>query len=400
MDAPRYSPRYVRSVVGMLVAAVAVEFLHRQLLAIAVEPIKAELGFSDTEMGALVTAFAVAYAVCALGFGRLADRGNRRTLYAAFIGVWSIGTALGGAVSGFVALLATRLLVGLGQSVAGATNGPLLSDYVSPARRATAMGVVALGATVGVAFALVLGGFGIASVGWRATFALTGASGLAFAALFRFAVEEPPRGWSEGRSHEAGAHLALGEVVRKIAGLRTFRHMTAGAILASMALFAAAPWGGAFFQRTHGLSNQAAGIAAGAIGLFATFGAVAGGIAADRLWARNARGVLLLPAVCCAVAFPLSLGAFQTSSLALAIPMLSGAMVLAIVHGPPVGAVTQALVPLRMRGMISAVLNALLTFFGLGVGPLATGLVSDLVSRAGGGGLHTALAWISGLYLW
>jgi hypothetical protein len=75
-------------------------------------------------------------------------------------------------------------------------------------------------------------------------------------------------------------------------------------------------------------------------------------------------------------------------------------MILAVLHGPPVGAVTQALAPLRMRGMISAVLNALLTFFGLGVGPLAAGLVSDWTSAAGGDGLQTALSWISVLYLW
>ena len=52
-----------------------------------------------------------------------------------------------------------------------------------------------------------------------------------------------------------------------------------------------------------------------------------------------------------------------------------------------------------MRGMISAVLNSLLTFFGLGVGPLVAGLVTDLASRHGGG-LGTALSWISVLYVW
>jgi MFS family permease len=70
------------------------------------------------------------------------------------------------------------------------------------------------------------------------------------------------------------------------------------------------------------------------------------------------------------------------------------------VHAPPVGAVTQALAPLRMRGLISAVLNSLLTLFGLGLGPLLTGWVSDLVSASGGDGLRTGLAWISALNLW
>ncbi len=51
MNSPAYSPRYVRGVIALLVAAVAVEFLHRQLLAIAVEPIRAELGLSDGNGG-------------------------------------------------------------------------------------------------------------------------------------------------------------------------------------------------------------------------------------------------------------------------------------------------------------------------------------------------------------
>ena len=400
MNDPDYSPRYVRSVVGLLGAAVAVEFFHRQLLAIAVEPIRAELGFSDTEMGALVTAFAAAYAGFVLVLGRLADRGSRRTIYALSIAAWSVGTALAGAVSGFAAFLLTRLVVGMGQAGAGATNGPLIADYVPPERRATTMGIVAMGATLGVFLALGLGAWGIDALGWRATFALGGGLGLVFAVLFRLAVHEPPRGWSEARTHEAGEHHGLGEVVRTIAALHTFRHMVAGAILASMALFAGAQWGPAFFQRTHALSLQSAGIAAGGIAVLATLGAVAGGMLSDRMWARNARGVLLLPAVCCGAAFPLSLGAYYSPGAGGAIALLAVASVLALVHAPPVGAVTQALAPLRMRGMISAVLNSLLVLFGLGAGPLLTGWVSDLVSAGGGDGLRAGLAGVSVLYLW
>jgi MFS family permease len=92
-------------------------------------------------------------------------------------------------------------------------------------------------------------------------------------------------------------------------------------------------------------------------------------------------------------------GAFQVAGFAPAFALLAAAMVLALVHGPPVGAVTQALAPLRMRGMISAVLNSALVLFGLGVGPLLTGWVSDRVA-ASGDGLRVALAWTSALYLW
>src|SRR5687767_9967397 len=140
-------------------------------------------------MGWLVTAFALAYSAAILVLGRIADRTDRRMLYALGIVVWSIGTALGGAALGFVSFLATRVVVGVGQAAAGATNAPLVADYVPPARRATTMGIVAMGATVGVFLGLFLGAWGIGAVGWRATFAVLGALGLLFAALFRSQVK-------------------------------------------------------------------------------------------------------------------------------------------------------------------------------------------------------------------
>jgi predicted MFS family arabinose efflux permease len=400
MNDPEYSPRYVRTVVVLLVAAVAVEFLHRQLLAIAVEPIRTELGLSDGQMGWLVTAFALAYSATVLVLGRIADRTDRRRLYALGVVVWSLGTALGGAALGFASFIATRLVVGMGQAAAGATNGPLIADYVPPARRATTMGIVAMGATIGVFFGLFLGAAGIGAFGWRLTFAVLGALGLGFAALFHALVKEPPRGWSEGRTQEAGEQPGLTAAIATIASLRTFRHMAAGAILASMALFAGAQWGPAFFERVHGFTNMQAALAAGGIGLLATFGAVAGGVLTDRMWGRDARGAMLLPAACCAIAFPASLAAYLSSSAALAVPLLAVGMVLALVHSPAVGAVTQALAPLRMRGLISAVLNSLLTLFGMGLGPLLAGMVSDATGGDPGAGLAAGLAWSSGLYLW
>jgi predicted MFS family arabinose efflux permease len=400
VQTPDYSPRYVRGVVALLMAAVALEFLHRQLLAIAVEPIRADLGLSDAELGWLVTAFALSYGAAVLVLGRRADAADRRTIYAVAIAVWSVGTALGAAVSGFASFVATRVVVGVGQAGAGATNGPLIADYVAPERRATAMGLVAMGATLGVFLGLGLGAFGIGALGWRTTFAIAGALGLVFALAFRALVHEPPRGWSEGRAGEAGERAQLGEVLATIGRLASFRHLCAGAILASMALFAGAQWGPAFLQRVHGFTIGQAGVAAGAMGLLATVGAVAGGVLTDRLWARDARGALLLPAACCAAAFPIALGAYLLPQAWGALAGLGVASALALVHSPAVGAVTQALAPLRMRGLAAAVLNSLLTLFGLGLGPLLTGLVSDAVGGEAGQGLRTGLAWSALLYAW
>ncbi|MEN8183042.1 MAG: hypothetical protein ABFS46_10965, partial [Myxococcota bacterium] len=78
MTDPDYSPRYVRFAVGMLVAAVGVEFFHRQLLAIALEPIRLELGFSDTEMGMPPPGVAPASAGWGPRLGRRGGRSDRR----------------------------------------------------------------------------------------------------------------------------------------------------------------------------------------------------------------------------------------------------------------------------------------------------------------------------------
>ena len=58
----------------MIVLVTAVEYGHRQILALALVPIGIDLGVSDTALGALLTGFGVSYAVLALAAGRLADR--------------------------------------------------------------------------------------------------------------------------------------------------------------------------------------------------------------------------------------------------------------------------------------------------------------------------------------
>ena len=85
---PRFSPRYVKLVVALLTGAVFVEFFHRQVLAVAMKAIGDDLHASDTQLGSLVTVFAVAYSLSAPLLGRLADRLPRRTIYAVGIAAW------------------------------------------------------------------------------------------------------------------------------------------------------------------------------------------------------------------------------------------------------------------------------------------------------------------------
>jgi predicted MFS family arabinose efflux permease len=396
-----YSPGRVRVAVGLLAAAVAVEFFHRQILAVAIEPLREDLGLSDTQAGALVFAFGAAYAVFALVLGRVADRGSRRNVYALGIAVWSAATALGGACAGFAALLATRLAVGAAQGAAGACNGPLVADYVRPERRAGAMGLIAVGGAIGVVGALTAGGYATESLGWRGAFAWSGAAGLVFALAFALAVDEPPRGWSEGRSHEAGAPASLAAALRAIAAQPALPHAIAGAVLGNIALLTTAQWGPAFFMRVHQMGVADAGVAGGAAGIFAVGGGVAGGLIADRAWGRDARNVLRIPAVCFALACPISVAAFLWPTSFGALALLIAATGLGMIHAAPLGAVVQALTPLRSRALVTGTYNALITLTAAGGGPLLAGWLSDVLADGDAGrGLARALALGSLFFGW
>jgi MFS family permease len=403
VTATAFSERAVRGAVVFLIAAVGVEFLHRQLLAVAQPSLLPDLGLSDTEAGLLVFGFAVAYAMSALGFGRLADRANRRNLYAAGIATWSVATALGAVTGSFAALLATRVLAGAAQGGSGACNSPLISDYVPPERRSTALGLVGVGAALGVVLALTAGGVVTEEWGWRVAFAGGGIVGLLFTAAFVARVQEPPRGWSEGRAVEAHALAATpswGAVLRTIASLPALRHVTFAGILANTALMLVAQWGPTFFVRAHGLGVAEGGLAGGAGALFAIAGGVLGGIVADRAWRVSPGRMLRIPAVCFLLASPLVFAAFSAGSLWASLVLLVVSMGLGMVHTAPVGAAVQALAPLQMRAVVSGAYNAAQTLVAMGGGPLLAGWLSDrLGAGAGGSGLARALAWSAVLYL-
>ncbi len=400
--APRYSTRYVNLVVALLAGAVFVEFFHRQVLAVAMDEIGRDLVLSDTQLGALVTVFAFAYAVSAPLLGRVVDRVERRGVYAAGIAAWSVATALGGAAGGFVALLATRVLAGAGQGAAGATNTPLIVDYVPPERRGGVLALASMGATVAALAAGAVGSAGLLQrFGWRAVFVASGVFGVAFAVVFAACVKEPPRGWSEGRATAPSTPASPREIAALLRGRAALLHTFAGTGLNSIAVFAMAQWVVVFFERTHGMSNAQASGALMSVALACTVGAIAGGMLANRAWSVRPRAVLLVPAACSALAAPLLVAGANAPGSGAAVALSSLTGMLALLHSAPASAAIQGLIPDRMRGALTGVIASLMTLIGLGGGPLLTGLLSDLFGGATRpDSIGRALSWVALLFLW
>jgi len=110
-------PTRVRFVVlAWLCAAATIAYIHRSVIAVPADTIREELGLSKVDMGWVMSAFFIGYAVCQVPAGWLGDvRGSRRVL-PLYCAVWSLSTAMMGLAGGYASLLASRVMNGVAQA--------------------------------------------------------------------------------------------------------------------------------------------------------------------------------------------------------------------------------------------------------------------------------------------
>jgi hypothetical protein len=134
-------------------------FIDRNLLGVVAQPIIAEFGLTDTEYGFLNgPPFALFYALMGIPIAIAADRYNRVVIMALCIAVWSLMTALCGFASSFVFLLIARVGVAIGEAGGTPPSNSIIADYFKPKSRANALGIFAMGVTLGGALANGFGG--------------------------------------------------------------------------------------------------------------------------------------------------------------------------------------------------------------------------------------------------
>jgi MFS family permease len=158
----------------LLAVAAFINYVDRGNLATAGPLIKTELNLSNTEFGLLISAFFWTYTPAQLGAGWLAQRFNTYAVMGWGLALWGIATIATGFTSTFAALLALRLLLGLGESVAFPCSSKLLAEHVPQEKLGMANAKIAVGLSVGPAFGIFLGGLMMAQYGWRSTFILFG----------------------------------------------------------------------------------------------------------------------------------------------------------------------------------------------------------------------------------
>ena len=387
---------------AILVIVYTFNFIDRQILSILLEPIKRDLGLSDTAMGMLTGfAFALFYATLGIPIARFADRGNRRNLIAWALAIWSGATALSGLAMNFWHLLAARIAVGVGEAGCSPPAHSMIADYFPASQRATALGIYSLGIPFGIMFGLFAGGWINEFFGWRAAFFVVGIPGLLLAVLVRFTIREPERGMAEGRVADA-AQPTIAETLGYLWKKRSFRHLAFGGALTAFVGYGVVTWVPAFLIRSFGMGTGEIGTYFGLIlGIPGGIGIALGGYLADRFGAKDTRWYLWTTAVALIIATPFSLWAYLATSsamvfLALIIPVILGNFYQATTFSQ-----AQGLVELRMRAVAAGILLFILNIIGLGLGPQVVGILADLLKPSfGSEALRYSLLICSVVNIW
>ena len=383
----------------LLTGVYAINYVDRQILAILVEPIKAALGLSDTQVGLLFGApFAVLYATISIPIASYADRADRAKLVTMALILFSVMSAICGFAAVYWQLLAARSAVAIFEAGTNAPSHSLISDTLPFNRRSTAMAVFSLGPHTGVMLSFLIGGWLVQYWGWRTAFISTGVLGLSFAVLTAVWLRDPsPQQYVPKRSREV-----LIQALQSIFTSRTLRQLIAGGTVYSIAAYSLVGWLPTLLIRTGKMSPSAVGaILAILLGLIGAFGTLFGGLAADKFGQSSATWRLRVVGIVLLLMSPFWTAGLLVSDPALMIAFMFLPCALLNFFAGPTFAMTQSLVDPAMRATAAAVMLFFFTAIGLGLGPLVTGLMSDAMRPSlGAGSLRYALLLVSPLCVW
>lgn len=365
--------------------------LDRIVISLLVEPIKADLGLSDTEISLLLgLAFALVNSVAIIPMGMLVDRTNRTRLLGLATAAWSVMTALCGAASTFWTLFFARAGVGIGEATLHPAAYSLISDAFEKRRLGLALGIFQMGAAVGTGLALIAGGYVVGAISlyndfqlpliglvhpWQMTFFVLAIPG-AIIAIALSAMPDPRPKIRQTAHHQQKVIKAVTCFYRRNSSLLACHHIANG--LSSLTLVGATSWVAPLFFRVHGWEPAKLGVWAGLAMIVGTpIALAAGGAMGDFLSRRAAHLRLCICAVAtaCGALFGILYPLLSDPEYAV---VLFGAMVMFATVPIVVGnAALQHITPDNIRGSVSAIYFLALGVIGM-AGPTLIAASADM----------------------
>lgn len=380
-------------VVTILTLLNILSYADRQLLSLLAVPIQESLKIDDVEIGLLQgLAFSVTFTLSSIPVGWAVDHFNRARIIFAGVGIWSVATMACGFASSFWQLFLCRIGVGTGEATLGPSAYAILSEASPKGRLASAMGVYAIGTSIGIALSLAGGGLVVAALAgeklslpgigpieaWQAAFLMLGAPGavLAFTAfLLPTHAVVPDRARSTAQKAKKSVFRYIGQ------HRAAFFSQQIGFAMLGLSGYAVVGWAPAHLQRSFdwslGLIGPVLGVAIGVSGLVGTLIASALADRASRIGRKDAYFVIATWTT--ATGAPLIVAAFLVGSGWLCVALLGIGYLIFCSFGGLAAASLQSMAPPAYRGRIAALYIFTLNILGLGLGPLLVGLLTEHV---------------------
>lgn len=392
-SAPHRTTPYAWLVLFMLAFIYIFNFLDRQLMSVLIQPIKADLGFTDEQMGYMTGFwFALFYTGFGVIVGFLADRTSRRNILFAGAFLWSVFTTLCGMAKDYPTMLVSRIGVGVGEAAGAPPSYSIISDYFPPHRRAQALALFSLGVPFGQAAGVAFGAKIDSIWGWETAFISVGIAGAVAAVLMLFIVREPKRG---AMDHNASVtrEQAEANASQKSGFFATFWEFINRPMLLWAALgcgfsafvgYVALTWNAAYMQRTMAMTSDDTALwyalmLAIAMGL----GTWVSGAVTDFLAKRSKVWYALVPGIAMAASAPFWYFFVMATDWRVALMILSVPTFLTIMYLAPALALIQNSVKPSQRTMAGAILLMVLNMIGLGGGPTLAGAISSNLTLSG-----------------
>jgi MFS family permease len=376
--APPRTTRYAYFALAFLSLIALLNALDRTILAIVMEPIKAEFHLSDAQLG-LVSgiAFALFNSVAGIPIARWADTGHRPRIIAAALLIWSLVTTLTGFVRSFGQLFVLRIVLGVGEAGSGPPGQSLIADYFSAGRRSGAAAALLLGGLLGGGFGALLTAEIARAYGWREAFVVLGLPGLLLAAATPFVLAEPrPAPRAPTRSELIGRDFVAD--LKLLIAKPAFRRLMAALTISALFSAGVGQWYGPFLMRSFGLDLRAVGqffalfsFGAGCLGM------IIGGVIGNAAAKRSIRLLALIPAGAIMLSVPFYAVGYLATSVAVMMAVLTLGGLIVYAATPPLFAAIYGVSGSHSRATALALMALFSGAIGGGVGPWLLGVVSD-----------------------
>jgi MFS family permease len=410
----------------VLTLVYTLNFIDRNLVNVIAQPIITEFGLSDSQYGFLNgPPFAIFYAFLGIPIAMMADRFNRIRIIAISIAIWSLMAATCGFASSFLFLLMARIGVAVGEAGSTPPSNSVIGDYFTPRKRAAALGIFAMGVTLGSALSNYFGGpiarnlngKWVESVftdwgwqwavnmtdwstvgGWRVAFVAIGAPGLLIAAIAWLTVREPPRGYSDPPGSAKLPSKNILETLKELGSKPTFWSMSMGASLVALVGYGLIGFQAPMAQRIHGIDPGTFAFQfGGPLAIVAALGTFAGGMIIDRISPRFNTAVAVVPAIGMVLAVPLYIFAYYAPTENLFTTTRVIWCLATFCHYMYLGSqytISQGVVGQQSRASAVAIMLLMIALIGNGLGPQIVGWLSDMfmnteLKDAGFGGILT-----------